>query len=456
MKNSKKDMKDLLIELIKDIEMVVEGLVAFLKNIWNFFTNPSLLLSAFKFKSFDFLYKKFLENETLMKLLSLVGAIVLVLSTHYIPDDVFQIRHSETIENYELTVLQNPNHILVDSAIPNSVTAVLTGETNHVRVAYVQRHFELVVDLRPLAPGTHTVPVEIRNISGRVDVILSPSNFTVHIAELEEIVFPVEPLLVNSLSLPEEWVLSEPRLSLDEVQIRGAGTVLANIASVQAAIDVNTIVEGTTEFEVPITAFDSQMNPLNVEIVPDRLTVAVDVFQHSQLIPFTYQIRGNPPPGSSISEIQFDPSEVEMFADPEIFEELTEYVIQIDLSQLNSNGEVLAHISTPEGVQHLRDNQITVRVIFAPTVTTTLRNPSIEILNLGDGLEIETLPTVDVQVRGAPRRTNILTEDDISVTMNLNNLGPGEHTVNLVVRTPEFTVGELSTSAVEITIIESE
>lgn len=455
MKNSKKDTKDLLIELIKDIEMVFEGMGAFLRNIWNFFTNPSFLMSIFKFQSLDSFYKKFLENETLMKLLALVGAILLVVSSHYdLLEEPFNLRHTEFIENQELNVLLNPNHILVGSAIPNNIRVQLIGEFNHVQVALHQRNLELVVDLRSLPPGTHTVPVEVNRISSRVDVIPMPESFTINIAELEEVEHAVEPLLINLQAFPEEWARSEPRLSLDNVQIRGAGTVLANIASVQAAIDMNTVAEGVTEFEVPITAFDSQMNPLDVEIVPDRLTVAMDVFETSRFVPLTYQIRGNPPSGTSISEIQFEPNEVEMFGDPDVLEQLEAQLLVIEMSQLNDDGKVVIHLTPPDGVQYLRNGHVTARVVLAPTVAVTLRDLDIEFLNLGAGLIIEELPQVNVQVRGAPSRVSDLTAADVTLTADLNNLGPGEHTINVVLRTPEFTVGELDPTIIEITIIE--
>jgi len=458
MKNSEEDSKGSLKKLFKTIEAGFNGIASRMKKVWNFFTNPTLLLGLFKLKTLDTLYNKFLENETMMKLVALIGALILVFMTRYSPEDFWQNRISERVPNYELVVYQDENHILVDSAIPSSIEVLLVGERNQVEVAIRQRNIELYVDLTHLEPGTQTVHVRNRNMNAQLEIIPIPSTFTVTIAEIEETIHRVEPLIINRDALPEEWAISEPKLSQNEVLLRGAATVLANVASVQAAIDIQNIAEGHTEFEVSITAFDNQMNSLPLEIIPGQLTATLDVFTKSEMIPFSYIIRGMPPTGQSISEVLFKPAKIEMFGDASILEKIEDYPLIIDLSQLDENGEVTIPLTYLEGVQYLRENQVTVQIIFQQTMMRTFRNVTINRTNLGSGLAVESVPTaetqVDVLIRGAQRLLDLVTEEDLVVTIDLNNLGAGEHRVPIRLATPEFITGELDKTFVEITIIE--
>ena len=457
MKNSKKDSKNIMIELLKDVEMVFEGIGALLKRIWNFFTNPSILFDILKLKKLDSLYNRFLENEALTKLLALVAALALVFITRFTPGDFLQ-RPTTEIINHDLVVLQNPDHILIDSIIPDRIEVLLIGESNHVEMALRQNNIELFVDLRPLSTGLHTVHVQQRNPNTQVEIRTTPSTFTVNIAELEFLTHTVEPLIVNRQFINEDWVLAEPRLSLDEVQIWGADMVLANIATVQATIDINGIQDGATEFEAVLTAFDRNMNPLDVDIIPERLTAVIDVFRESAMIPFVYAVRGTLPPGLSISDIIFEPAEVEMFGKQEVLDAISEFVIPIEISQLNNNGEMLTLISPPDRIQYLRENEIMVRVNFQPTATRTFRNMNISLVNLGEGLTIETESgqdlRMDVLVRGAPRLLDQLTEADLDIFIDLSRVGEGEHTLPITMRVPEFLAGELDQSTRTIIINE--
>lgn len=456
-KDPNRDFRELMVELFKDIEMAFQGFGSLLKNIWRFFTNPSILISFFKLNSLDSVYNKFLENEALMKLLALIAAVVLVITSRY-TTDVFLNQTTQIIPNQELVTLINPNHIIVDGAIPDRVEVMLIGERNHVEVAMRQQNLELYVDLRHLTPGTHNVPVMDRNIVNRVDVRTNPGSFIVTIAEIEEAIWEVEPIIVNRHYLDEQSVITEPMLSLDKVQIKGAGSVLANIATVRASIDIEAINDGVREFEAPITVFDSNMNVLNVEIIPDRLTATVEVFNDSELIPLAYSVAGSPPAGLSIHEIVFDPPLIEMFGERSVLEQLEQVVIPVNLYQLNENHEMVIPISLPPGIQYMTENQVTVRVIYEETHSRTFRNVNIRRTNLGSGLTLASSSSdntrVDVMVIGAPSLLERLSETDINVFVDLSDLGAGDFQIPIMVEIPEFMSADLGHSMIHIIIEE--
>ncbi|MCL1950826.1 MAG: CdaR family protein [Turicibacter sp.] len=441
----------------RGLKLFFENTGKALKGAWKFFTSPTLLVGFLSLKNLDGIYNKIFENEMLLKLLAFLGAFIIVINTRYMPEE-FHFRASEVIPNYALTVLQNPDQIIVDGFIPSTIEVVVIGERNQVEMTLLQSNMEFFVDLRQLGSGTYTVHVEHANVNRRVEVRTNPSTFNVTIANQEEIQFPVEGLIVNRHLLSEvDWIISEPQVDLESVTLRGAGALLSEVAVVQGTIDANDILNGQREFTVPLGAFDAEMNHLDLEVLPYEATIRVEVFTESRMVPFTFRIRGNPPPGMSISEVVFSPAEAEVFGEPGVLESISQYEIPLDTSQLNANGEQIILLGAPEGTQYIRQREVTARIIFASTASRTFRNVPIEALNLASDLEIEDqnqVMRVDVVVRGAQRLLEQMSASDIRLHVDLNQLQAGDHNLSIRMETPEFINGDLNEPILQITLIE--
>ena len=73
--------RQIAIETIKDTEKFFQRIANFFKGIWKFLTTPGMILGIFKFQKLDHVYESFLRNEKLMKILALVVAIDVAVST---------------------------------------------------------------------------------------------------------------------------------------------------------------------------------------------------------------------------------------------------------------------------------------------------------------------------------------------------------------------------------------
>ena len=453
-KKSRKFVKEVTIETIKDIEKIFEGIAGIFKNLWNFFTNPSRILTVFKLDNLDAVYDKFLKNEKMMKALAFVVAILVVVSARYTPDDS-SIRPSATIQNHPLTVYTNPNYEIIDSAIPETVNVVISGDRTQVELTQMRPNFEIYADLRNLSEGTHQVELKYTNISNNIDLSINPTSITVTIAERVDMEFSVEADFMNRNTLEEWYVLGNPTLSMDTVRIRGAKSIVDEIASVRALIDVSNI-EGLSAYEAPVVAFDNLGNRLNVEIIPSTLTTSVEVMKKSEVVPFKVSITGNPPEGYSISEVIIEPAEIELFGERPILDLIESFPISVDLYQLNENNEIWVDLEYPEGVQAMSENRILVTIKYEETATKTLTDVIINLRNLELGYEISPLSIedtmVDVTLSGAASLLAQISETHINAFIDLSNLDAGEHEVRIEITTPEFIIGELNKRNVNVNI----
>jgi len=449
-------LKEFTIESIEDIEKIFLGFGNMFKKLWSFFTNPTKVFGMLKLRNLDLIYSEFLRNEKLLKVLSLIVAFLFVISTRY-PTYDNPFRDVYSIPNYPLTLYEDDyNYVVVDSVIPEAVNVSLSGERKQVEVTATKSNFEIYADLRNLPVGTHQVEIKHTGISGRIGVTVDPSFISVTLDRVVEESHEVRPDFMNENSLPDNYTLNAT-LSSDQVMVRGAETIVNEIASVRALIDLAEINE-IGDYEVPLVAFNSSGSPLDVQINPSLLTASIEWVSNSEIVPFEVSITGNPPEGYSISEIIIEPEQVELFGDRAVLDTIESFPIFVDLYQLNENDEIWVELDNHDGIQFMNEEQVKVSIIYEETEVKRLTGLTINRRNLGVGYEIESLDiedtVVDIILRGAPNVLNQISETDLDVYIDLSGLEVGEHEVAIDLETPDFVIGELSKRRVRVDITE--
>lgn len=82
-------------------------------------------------------------------------------------------KNTQTVNGVEIVPYFDENkYVLTD--MPRSVDVKLTGESNLVTKALkVDRKIQVYIDLTKLGPGTHTVPVKLKNVPDELDAVPS-------------------------------------------------------------------------------------------------------------------------------------------------------------------------------------------------------------------------------------------------------------------------------------------
>lgn len=446
--------KQIAVETIKDTEKLFQRTSNFFKNIWKFLTTPSMILGFFKFEKLDHVYESFLRNERLMKILALVVAIGFALNVRYA--STMKERYSVDINSYPLVSYYDKERTVVEG-LPDTVDVTLVGDKSQVDIAKTKANFEIYADLKDLPPGTHKVNLEYSKLGSKLDVKIDPSTIVVTIMALTEIDKPVQADFVNLDQIDEMYVLSEPQLALDTVKIKGPQTVVDQVASVKAIIDVSDLSK-LSDYEAPVFAYDKLGNKLDVEIKPDKLTASVQVTTPSKVVPVEAVVTGNAPAGYSVGNLTLSPSEVKLYGETSALESYEKLQLQVDLYQLDDNNELIVKLDKPENVHKMDTDTVKVKVTFEETQTKVLENIAVDFKNLDAKYRVKAKDLVDAMInltlKGSTTKLNSISTDDVKVSIDLLGYKPGEYEVPVIVESITGVIIEPSRSKINVIITE--
>lgn len=446
--------KQIAVETIKDTEKLFQKTSKIIKNIWKFLTTPSMILGFFKFEKLDHVYESFLRNERLMKILALAVAIGFTLNVRYA--STMKERYSVDINSYPLISYYDKERTVVEG-LPDTVDVTLIGDRSQVDIAKTKANFEIYADLKDLPPGTHKVNLEYSKLGSKLDVKIDPSTIVVTIMALTEIDKPVQADFVNLDQIDEMYVLSEPQLALDTVKIKGPQTVVEQIASVKAIIDVSDLSK-LSDYEAPVFAYDKLGNKLDVEIKPDKLTASVQVTTPSKVVPVEAVVTGNAPEGYSVGNLTLTPSEVKLYGETSVLESYEKLQVQVDLYQLDDNNELIVKLDKPENVHKMDVDTVKVKVTFEETQTKVLENIAVDFKNLDAKYQVKAKDLVDAMInltlKGSTTKLNSISADDVKVSIDLLGYKPGEYEVPVIVESITGVIIEPSQSKVNVIITE--
>ena len=459
-KNQKPDVdsneiaRQIAIETVKDTEKFFQKISSFFKNIWRFLTTPSLILGILKVNNLDHFYESFLRNEKLTKILALIVAIIVAASTRYAPS--VTERYSVDINSYPLVSYYDKERMVIEG-LPDTVDVTLIGDKSQVDIAKTKGSFEIYADLTDLPPGTHKVNLAYSKLGNKLDVKIDPSTIVVTIMALTETDKKVQADFVNLDQIDEMYVLSEPQLALDTVKIKGPQTVVDQVASVKAIIDVSDLTK-LADYEAPVFAYDKLGNKLDVEIKPDKLSATVQVTSPSKVVPVEAIVTGNAPDGYSVSGLTLTPSEVKLYGEASQLETFEKLQIQVDLYQLDENNELIVKLDKPENIHKMDADTIKVKVTFEETQTKVLEDVSVDFKNLDANYRIKakTLEDamLDVTLKGSMTKLNSISSDDIKIYIDLMGYGVGEYEVPITIEAPTGVLVESNKSKVNVIITE--
>jgi YbbR domain-containing protein len=103
----------------------------------------------------------------------------------------------------------------------------------------------------------------------------------------------------------------------------------------------------------------------------------------------------------------------------------------LDLQDAQEDISTRLSLNLPADITMVGPQTVQVQVSISPIQTSlTLLNQPINVLGLAEGLSAETFPqTVDVIVSGPLPVLDVLTSQDITITVDVSNLGIGTHQI---------------------------
>ena len=317
---------------------------------------------------------------------------------------------------------------------PHSVWETLTTQDNSVRA---------ILDLSGLGAGEHDVDIQVQ-VGPRPTQILFANPQTVTI-DLES--FKNKPLLID-LSLTGQpaagYQAGEATLAQQEVTISGPQSLVDEAVGARVAVNLDGIRESIVNEPVPIQLVNAKNEIIKgLTVTPETVMANVPISQQSGYRDLAVKVvvNGQQAPGYRLENISVFPLVVTVVSkDPSLVNSLPGVVdtMPLDLQDAKEDISTRLALDLPEGVTLIGPQTVQVQVSITPIQNSVkLSNLLIAVTGIADGLAAHTFPeTVEVIVSGPVPVLETLTAQDVTVTVDVTDLGAGTYQLEPNVHTP--------------------
>lgn len=429
--SSKKGIGKLLMFFVK----IFRGIYHFIDKIVITPITKFILFISRSLKDSSKPFDRMLNNKIFLILFSLAIAFVTFLIVEN-TTDIMLNSSADVIYNKQVTALYNEEAYVVEG-LPEVVDITLVGRRADLYLAKQYPTDEVVVDLRDLKPGTHKVNLKYSGSVSSVDYKLDPSTAAIVIYEKVSESRSITTEVLYEDKLNTKYTITNITPSREEVYIKGAAYKLEEVAIVKALVDVTKIVNpvvGTVALkEVPLVAYNSAGEKLDVEVVPATIDASIEITSPSKEVPFKVVPEGDIVFGKSLDTITLSENKVTIYGDTDVLANVSYIPVKIDVNGLSSNTEFNVNVSKPKGIREISVPAVVVKVTLNNEFEKTINNVSIESKNLGNGFVAQAASknesAISVIVKGTSRNLDKVTADNITASVDLQGLGEGSHSV---------------------------
>lgn len=380
---------------------------------------------------------------------------------------MFNDTSAEVLKDQKVEAVYNEEAYVVEG-LPDKVDITLMGSRSDLFIAKQSTASKVTVDLTGLKPGTHKVNIEYMRPNDSVEYSVNPSVATVNIYPKVSESKTLTTDLLNQDSLDSKLVIDNVTPEVDKVVIKGAEdenavNSLTKVATVKALVDVSSLnnqeVGTVTLKDVPLKAYDSNGNSLDVEIVPSKIEVSVDLSSPSKTVPIRVVPKGDITFGKAISSISLSDNNVTVYGPQDVLDDLEYVPVEVDVDGLKDDREYKLELEKPKGIKSMSVNNVTAQITLGTSTDKDISNVNIDVRNLDERYSVQGLSQNDIQVtvnvKGVESVLNNLTAEDITAYIDLKDYKPGEYEVEVKVEGTDSRVQYLSkTKKVKIRVVE--
>lgn len=418
----------------------------FFRNIWKIIDRrivtpltKLVVVTSERFGNYSNKFEKWLSRSNTLLFLSLfIAIIVFVIVDQKVL--LFSENSAEVLKSQPVNVTYNEEAYVVEG-LPKTVDITLIGRKADLYFAKQSPSHDINVDLTGLKPGTHKVTIKYNQALPSLDYKVNPSVATViiypKISETKTLTYD----MLNQDSLDSKLVVKDVMMENDKVVVKGAEHQLKEVATVKALIDVNNFVKQevgiTTLKDVPLKAYDERGNVVDVEIVPGKINVDVEIASPSKELPIKVIPKGTISFGLAISAIDLSEPKVMVYGDEEILDKMKYVPLTVDVKGLKEDHKFKLELVKPSGVRYMSVNNVTVDVKLDQSSDKVINNVNIETRNLSESLAVQGLSAEDTKVsvtaKGVSSVINDIKAEDITAYLDLKGFGVGVHEVEVQV-----------------------
>lgn len=374
----KKEKNNVFIKILNKIVKFFDKII-----ITPFSKVAYFIKDRFTFKSG--IVDKILNKPTVLLYISLFIAIVFFVA---VDQKVIGINNTKAVvlKNQKVNVTYNEEAYVIEG-LPDTVDIVLMGRSGDLYLAEQRSDHEVSLDLTDLDVGTHKVKLEYNKPINTLTYKLDPSSLTVVIYPKVSETRTVSVDVINTDKLDDTLVVSNVLLDANDVIIKSYKEKLESVANVKAIVDVNLLnakESGTYTLEgVKLVAYDETGTEMkDIEIVPNTVTATITITSPSKTVPLKVVPKGEVRSGSAISSITSSVTNVTVYADESLLEEINYIEVEVDVTNLSEDKVYQKVINKPTGSRSISDTSVTITVTMEKETSKDFENISIETENL--------------------------------------------------------------------------
>ena len=299
-----------------------------------------------------------------------------------------------------------------------------------------------VVDLSDVTqPGRYQERVKVRRPAGLRRAEASPSTITVELDTVVSKTFQVEVLPPGGV--PRNLSVTGTIVSPQTVTVTGVQQNVDRVARTVVSVDLGNREESFTTQVTPRAVDANYAVVANVQVDPASVNLSVSVEVRGKEIPVFVRFSDAAAEGYVvIGQPMATPSTVLVDGSPELLAKVQYiYTTPIDTSTLTAP-TVLPNVpldtsSLPAGVTVERPTvNVSIRVEQA-VFPRTFENLPVQVFNAPGGTRVSVNPSrIAVTIEGSQGEINALTANDVTVLVDVGNLGTGEFTITPRVMLP--------------------
>ena len=352
-------------------------------------------------------------------------------------------QYAEILYNQPVTAVYNEELYVVEG-LPKTVDITLVGQKRHIFLAKQSPSKGVSVDLTGLKPGNHKVTLKYSQRLKSLDYKLDPSQVTVTIYNKESETRSLTYDLLHQDSLDSKLYIKNVELDRTDVIVKGAKYKLEKVATVKALVDATKIptqkdqkTGDVTLKDVSLVAYDTNGKIVDVEIVPKTVDAKITITSPSKEVPIKIVPTGKLAFGKAIKSIDTSVSSVTVYGEEEAVSKLEQLEVEIDVNDLKSDKEYNVTLKKPTGITDISSKTIKITVSVDNSITKEFDNISVSAENVPSGYKAQAMSEDDskitVIVEGSEDVINSLDSSTIKASVNLKDLGAGEHEVEVTV-----------------------
>lgn len=405
--------------------------------------------------------KKETNSNLTLKILSVLMAVIL---WSYVMGEVNPVI-SKSFKNIKVNVnkteLEERDLIVVDPIEPE-INVVLEGKRNVINKVEIS-NIIAKVDLSNYDEGIESIPVTIEPIP----------DVSVKSIDSKEITFQIDKVIEDEINieidsigeLPKGFNQSEPKISPQTVNIRGARSLVESVARAVVTVDISNETEDINE-EKTVELLDQKGNIVR-GLTKDKNTVNISIaISQVKEVPIELDLYNLSEEDEKLS-IVLKPNIIKITGKKDDLDAIeTIKTKPIDGSTIYS-GMVVAldipenvHILTKEEIKLIRDPIAEETPVETASKTLLFKVADMNLIGLNENLIIDSeslLKTLELTIEGNSDTINVLDESDFDIQLDLTDLEEGDHIVTpLVPAKPGITLSKIDPKDITIRIIREE